>query len=291
MAAGRDRLSVGSWGLLADLGAGSQSVDAMPRSGDFKADTRELTLGAGWRASEPWLAGLALTVSDTDGDFGRGAGGFDLRGYYLSAFAHYRSGSWFGQAVATLAPKLEIDDATRRVSLGPSVRRERGDTSGDALALNIGVGAELLSGGGLRAGPVFGLNYQDVRIGAYGERGNRSTSMGFLEQQSESLLLEAGLFADYRIRGGPGGLNLRAAFTREEELLDGGRDVAAYLKTMPRQPFTLYDIPAPGGAWNLDLSVSTALGRDVSLVLGYGWRSDDAGGTENHGSLGIQAAF
>jgi outer membrane lipase/esterase len=282
---------VGDWSLIVGGGGGARDADATPRTLGYAADFWGLTLGGGTRAGEAWYAGVAAGVSDTDAGFDQDRGGFDLRGYYLSAFADYRSGIWFGHAIGTLVPRLDLDDVTRRLRLGPQVLREAGDADGDGLAFKLLLGAGLFDREGLRAGPTVGLNYQQVRIDGYSERDSRSTSMGFLGQDTESLLLEAGLFVEYVAATGGGDLSVRAALVRQEELMDDGREVSAYLKTLPQQRFTLYDVPARDGAWNLDLSLSTPLDRDLGLVLGYRWRNGDEGEREHYGNLGLRLTF
>ena len=83
----------------------------------------------------------------------------------------------------------------------------------------------------------------------YREIGDRSTAMNCGSQDRDSLLLEAGVFADYTLQDAL----LHGAVSYEAELEDDSRSVTASLNSLSGSEFRLYDIEPSDHYWKLDL--------------------------------------
>ena len=110
--------------------------------------------------------------------------------------------------------EIDHDDVRRRVILGPTFRESSGDTGGDYYAVRGTLGADLLTVGGLSAGPDAAVAYERVTIDGYAEDGTRSTDASFGRRRIKSLTGRFGLGV-HSTPGGPARFAARAGYERE----------------------------------------------------------------------------
>ncbi len=274
------------WSFFVNGGMGSQDLQA-GQAWDASADDASLMIGAAWRMDRNWVFGGVLEGAYSDVDFSRGLGSFEASSALLSAFADYRRDAWFANAILSLSLNSDLDDIERVIALGNATRLEQGSSNGDAWAARLMAGVALVSRDGLQAGPFVSVNYQSVDVDGYREQGLRSTSMNFGSQDRDSLLLEGGLFADYRLGAG----SLRGALSYEAELEDDGRSVTAGLNSLPGSHFQLYDIEASDYYWKLDLGYSLSMSKGVTLGIDYALRKGEDDNDQQFLNLGVQVDF
>ncbi len=274
------------WSFFVNGGMGSQNLQA-GQAWDTSTDDASLMVGAAWRMDRNWVFGGALEGTYSDVDFSRGMGSFEASSALLSAFADYRRDAWFANAMFSVSLNSDLDDIERVIALGNATRIEQGSSGADAWAARLMAGVALISGENLHAGPFVSVNYQSVDVDAYREQGARSTSMNFGSQDRDSLLLEGGLFADYRLGTG----SLHGALSYEAELEDDGRSVTAGLNSLPGSHFRLYDIEASDYYWKLDLGYSLSMSQGVMLGIDYSLRNGEGDNDHQFVNLGIKVDF
>ncbi len=274
------------WSFFADGGMGGQDIQA-GQGWDASADDATLMIGAAWRMNPSWVFGGVLEGAYSDVAFGHDMGGFEAKSALLSAFADYRRDSYFANAILSVALNSDLDNIERVIALGNAARLEQGSSSADAWAVKLMAGAALLQQDELQAGPFVSVNFQSVDVDGYRERGVRSTAMNFGAQSRDSLLLEAGVFADYRLGAG----NLHGALSYEAELDDDGRSLRAGLNSLPGSHFQLYDIEASDYYWKLDLGYNLSMSKGVVLGINYSLRNGENDNDQQFVNLGINVDF
>ncbi|HEC06591.1 MAG TPA: autotransporter domain-containing protein [Thiolapillus brandeum] len=274
------------WSFFANGGMGGQDLEA-GQAWNASTDDAGFMIGAAWRMDRNWVFGGALEAAYSQADFARNLGSFDANSALLSAFVDYRHDSYFASAIFSVGLNSSLDDVERVVSLGNAVRVERGSTDADVYALKALAGASLISQGDFEAGPFVSINYQSVDVDGYREKGQRSTAINFASQDRDSLLLEAGLFADYRLGSG----NLHGAVSYEGELKDDGRSVTAGLNSLPGSSFKLYDIEGSSYFWTLNLGYSASVSDSVSLGINYALREGEGDSRDQAVNVGINVDF
>ncbi len=274
------------WSFFANGGMGSQDIEA-DQAWDSSSNDARLMLGGAWRYNQQWVLGAALEKSYSDVDFAKDKGDFELDAVQLSAFANFQGEMLFANAIASVGLNNDFNDVQRIIKLGTGVRAERGSTNADSYALKALLGAVVFKNEQLQAGPFASINYQSVDVDAYREKGSRATSMNFGSQNRDSLLLEAGMFADYSLAGG----TLHGAFSYESELDDDGRTVTAGLNNLQGNSFSLYDIQGSDYFWKLDLGYSIDMGKNVALGINYALRDGEGGSGDQYVNVGIDIGF
>ncbi|WP_293652666.1 autotransporter outer membrane beta-barrel domain-containing protein [Thiolapillus sp.] len=274
------------WSFFANGGMGGQDLET-GQAWKASTDDAGFLIGTAWRMDRNWVFGGALEAAYSQADFARNLGSFDANSALLSAFVDYRHDSYFASAIFSVGLNSSLDDVERVVALGNAVRVERGSTNSDVYALKALAGASLISHGDFQAGPFVSINYQSVDVDGYREKGQRSTAMNFASQDRDSLLLEAGLFADYRLGSG----NLHGAVSYEGELKDDGRSVAAGLNSLPGSSFKLYDIEGSSYFWTLNLGYSASVSESVSLGINYALWEGEGDSRDQAVNVGINVDF
>ncbi|WP_457665113.1 autotransporter outer membrane beta-barrel domain-containing protein [Thiolapillus sp.] len=274
------------WSFFANGGLGGQDLET-GQAWNASTDDAGLLIGTAWRMNQNWVFGGALEAAYSQADFARNMGSFDANSLLLSAFMDYRHDNYFASALFSVGLNASLDDVERAITLGNTVRVERGSTDADVYALKALAGASLISRGDFQAGPFVSVNYQSVTVDGYREKGLRSTAMNFGAQDRDSLLLEAGLFADYRLGSG----NLHGAVSYEGEMQDDGRSVTAGLNSLAGSHFKLYDIEGSSYFWTLNLGYSASVSKSVSLGIDYALREGEGDSRDQAVNVGINVDF
>ena len=195
--------------------------DATERESGFDLDSQGVTLGADYRFTDTFVAGLALGYASATADFTAGRGYQDSTGYSGSLY-----GSWYGDAgyVDTILSYGQIDyDSVRRIDLVQLDIRDTalGTTDGAQWAIGLGGGYDL-GKGALRFGPTGSVSYVRVEVDGFEERttGTSGLAMRFGDQTGESLLLKVGGQIAYQWSRKWGILSPQARFDIVRELLN-----------------------------------------------------------------------
>ena len=158
----------------------------------YKSNILGITGGVDYRFSKKLVAGLALSYSNTDGDF-RSGGNFSTNSYGGLLFASYLpTDRTFMQVTGgyTRNNYLVSRQVTAQVGVQPGALIVSGPASSNSNGNVFNLG--LMTGydhpiGRFSIGPRVGVNYSNTKIGDYGENGNTGVELKYDNQWINSL--------------------------------------------------------------------------------------------------------
>jgi outer membrane lipase/esterase len=129
--------------------------------------------------------GVTVAHGHAPFDLGNNQGSVSYDEWSLSAFAAYKVGSFYANALASYA-RLDFA-STRSIALGSTFHTlETGDTGGNRYAFKGQLGYNFVNGG-IVHGPLAGLAWAHVDIDGFDENSSSITAMSFGDQTRESL--------------------------------------------------------------------------------------------------------
>ena len=276
------------WQAWADYGYARQRLDAQVNSPQSRNDLNQFTIGADVHPGEALSVGLAFTASRQNNDFAGGMGSFKLRDLMLSGYAAWQWSHAYVGASASIGD-LDFSDIRRDIAIGPSLRHERGDSSGSHSAFTLG-------GGGWfdlhdwKTGPYAELAWQRIRVDGYAEAGNDAATMRFGQQTRRSLVGTLGWQVVGSTQAGNTELHpwARIAWNRDNDA--DPREVSAGLVSMPGR----FALPGfvPDKSWgSVGIGVSARFTPEFSGWIGYDGRYSDASQRIDSLSLGLALRF
>jgi uncharacterized protein YhjY with autotransporter beta-barrel domain len=156
----------------------------------YKSNILGITGGADYRFSKKLVAGLALSYSNTDGDF-RSGGNFSTNSYGGLLFASYLpTDRTFVQVTGGYTRNNYLIARVATVSnvFGTVTRSDFASSNSNGNIFNLG----LMTGydhpiGRFTIGPRAGVNYSNTKIGDYGENGSTGVELRYDNQWINSL--------------------------------------------------------------------------------------------------------
>jgi outer membrane lipase/esterase len=197
------------------------------------SDALDLTLGVSYQLNDHWFAGGAVGSQNGDTDIDNAGSEFDNSTLMGSLFLGYRSQYLFSDFTLSVG-STDLDDIKRVIPLGSTlVRTEKGDTDADILGFAASVGIDMTADNTEpRLGPFIGLDYMDVQVDGYSEKGTLSTAMSFGDQDRESLIGSMGVFASYPFQVGNTALEAYGDIAYRKEFEDSSDHVDAVVKNL-----------------------------------------------------------
>ena len=261
-AGGRD---VGTTNVYGALNVGRQEFEANANTSAMDNDLYSLTFGADFRSSESFSFGAAATFGSSDGDVGFSS--IENKEVLLSGYAVGHFG--MGYVNASITGGSANLDIVRRITLGPTVREEVGNTSASHTAAELGAGFTF-GDDNFRHGPFVSATWQKVEVKGYAEDGLNSTAMYFTDFNRKSTVARIG----YQAQGDAGGFRPfgRVAFARDTQ--DRVTRVQAGSNTMNGH-FTLDGFPGAEDWIEAELGVEYAFSDDTNVSLSYRARLSD----------------
>lgn len=237
------------------------------------SDAVDLTIGGSYKIGMGWFVGAAIgsRQGNTKID-GRGSE-FDTSALLGSVFAGYRCDIWFADVVLTMG-NSDIDNIDRVFNIGSvQLRRESGDTEADVVGMSADIGVNMMSKDSVwRFGPFLALDYLDIDVDAYSEKGTRSSAMNFGDLNRESTVGSAGVFGSYPFALGSAALELYGDVAYVEEFEDHTDNVQAVVKSLSSGPsFRMpgYAIDNQGVRGTLGVNANWNSGVRVGLSYRY----------------------
>ena len=178
--------------LFGGASFGSAQLDWRGISSAFDAETFTGTIGAEIRLTDHFVLGLAGTYLETNGDFDT-RGSVDADGFALSGYLSFTQGNFYADALYSFTNLNE--DIHRRTGLGSIAHADPGSAI-HSIEFNTGYNFGF---GGLRTGPILGLDYRNGQLDGYTEHGDSRARLGYDEQSFDSLVTRVGWQASYRI--------------------------------------------------------------------------------------------
>lgn len=164
---------------------------------DGDATTQNLTLGVGYQITSNWQTGLLLSAAN-DRQHPSSRYDYRLRGNLVALWSQLTlfNQGWINADIHYA--DLDFDDIDRRITLGPAIRTEQGNTGGKLLGMRVQTGWDLPLGDFITTGPVISYALDYGRVGGYREQGNSSTTMRFYDQTNHSQIGSVGWRIDTR---------------------------------------------------------------------------------------------
>ncbi len=249
-----------------------------------------LTAGLSYCFTHNWIGGISLGHHSSSVDIDDDGGGVDLDGLFISLLSGGRSNKLSFNAIATVAD-LDYEVITRKVRLGRALRKHEGETSGDYYAFKMSLTYDILKTNGFTLGPVSSVNYQNIDVDDYQEKGSMSTSMNFHDQDRRSLLGSIGAFADYNTRTPVGPLQAHTRIAYEKEFKDDPRDVRAGLNTLQGSSFELPGYQPEEDSWIFDLGLGTEFVRGWITTVSYHLHKGETDSISQGIQISLQTRF
>ena len=177
----------------------------------YKSNILGITAGADYRFSKRLVAGLALSYSNTDGDF-RSGGNFSTNSYGGLLFASYLpTNKTFVQITGGytknnyMVSRLASADTTLNGEGGGNKTQGLASSNSNGNVFNLG----LMTGydhpiSRFTIGPRVGLNYSNTKIGDHGETGSTGIELKYDNQWINSLQSVLGVQGSAAISTGIG---------------------------------------------------------------------------------------
>jgi uncharacterized protein YhjY with autotransporter beta-barrel domain len=188
--------SQGRWhglGLFASGLVESLNRDVTTFQDGYKSNILGITAGGDYRFSKRLVAGLALSYSNTDGDF-RSGGNFSTNSYGGLMFASYLpTDRTFMQVTGGYIRNNYL--VSRAASVGVGVQNAGGRTAsgfpssnsnGDVFNLGLMAGYDQPIGR-FTIGPRVGVNYSNTMISNFTENGNTGLELKYADQSINSV--------------------------------------------------------------------------------------------------------
>lgn len=187
-----DRLD--RWGFFSDGRINFGDHDDAESIPGFDFNSASLTLGTDYRFRKNLILGAALGYNQVDADFDAG-GGVDISAITLSLIGTYfRGDSFYLDAIASYGWS-EVDTDRRIVYedvTGITKRRAKGSSDSSQFSAGLGTGFDFSKGRWV-FGPHLGLNYSDISIDSFTEKGALGLNLDMPETAVRSMTGNVGL--------------------------------------------------------------------------------------------------
>ncbi|HDS1734337.1 esterase EstP [Pseudomonas sp. BP8] len=264
--------AVGQWQAIVATGAQDLDFDDQRSSASGDGRGYNLTVGGSYRLDDAWRLGVAAGVYRQKLEAGEQDSDYKLNSYLASVFAQYRQHHWWADA-ALSAGHLDYSDLKRTFALGVNDRSEKGDTDGEVWAVSGRLGYNLAAEqSAWQVSPFISADYARVKVDGYEEKGDRSTALGFADQERTSRRLGAGLQGSYQFMPST---RVYAEVAREHEFEDDQQEVTMHLTGLPANDFTLTGYTPQSNLTRASLGLSHELTAGVQLRGNYNWRKSD----------------
>lgn len=202
---------------------------ATSREPGFDFHTAGLTLGADYKLTNNLILGAAFGYLNTQAELDASAGHVTANGYSLSAFGtYYIANTMHVDGIATYG--WNAYDIERNIQgLNETAR---GNPAGNQFAISVGSGYDF-NFGPLTAGPTLRVNYLNVHINGYQERGAAISDLKVNSQNPESLTTDLGAQVSYAISMPWGVLSPMARFEWEHEYKNDSRLIVSRFVANP----------------------------------------------------------
>lgn len=283
----KDSLGEGTRAFV-NIGYAQQRFDATPSSPALSSNNASITLGYDWKASDSLSAGGAFGFGHDTAHMNDG-GGYRMSDYSALGFVTYHAGGGYVSGYGHLG-RSNFSDVERTFQVGAARVDENGNTDGSHYGVGVN-GGWWFNFDSIKTGPFAGLDWQDITVASYRERGSDATAMWFGRQHRQALVGRLG----WRLQGHWQVANLvmapyaELAWNRDSKA-DATRQVTTGLNTM-NGSFAISGF-TPDKAWgNVALGLSAELTPTVTSWIGYEGRFSDTSQRNNSFNMGFRIKF
>jgi len=238
------------------------------REPGFKFHTEGLTLGTDYQLTPNIVLGAAAGYLHTASSLDQAAGRVTMRGYSLSLFGtYYVTDKFYVDAIGTYG--WTDADIIRNITDGDTSATAKADPDGNQLAVSVSGGYNF-NLGRLTIGPTARVNYVNVRIDSFQERGADIFNLRVNSQRIESLATDFGAQLSYAISLPWGVLSPLVRAEWEHEFKGGSRLITGSLAADPlRTPFSTPTNSPDRDYFNLAAGLTATLPRGASAFVHY----------------------
>ena len=259
------------------------------REPGFDFHTSGVTLGADYRFTPQLILGGAAGYVSTKADLQDPGGVFDTRGLSASAFGTYYVDQFYVDGIATYG--WNHYDTKRHIVFADLARTAKGDTDGRQLALSVGGGYDFPLQA-LTLGLHGRINYVNVAIDKFGERGADLFNLRVDDQKIESLATVLGSQISYAVSMPWGVLMPTVRGEWEHEHKGDGRTIRGSLLADPLATALGTRTNDPDRDYfNLGAGLSATFQRGVSAFVYYETVLGRANFTNHSFTGGIRLEF
>ncbi|WP_426690517.1 autotransporter outer membrane beta-barrel domain-containing protein [Rhodanobacter ginsengiterrae] len=283
----KDSLGEGTRAFV-NVGYATHRFDATPSSPALNSNNANLTLGYDWKTSDSLSAGAALGVSH-DAAHMQGGGGYEMKDYSALGFVTYHLGGGYVSGYGHLG-RSDFSGIKRNFQIGAANISETGDTNGSHYGVGVS-GGWWFNMDDIKTGPFASLDWQDITVDSYHERGSDATAMWFGRQHRQALVGSLG----WRLQGHWQVANLvmapyaELAWNRDSKA-DATRMVTTGLNTM-NGSFAISGF-TPDKAWgDVSLGLSAELTPTITSWIGYESRFSDTSEKNSSFNMGFRIKF
>ncbi len=257
----------------------------------FDAHNTDFTAGIVHRINNNLIAGAAFAHSYGPVDLGKKIGGFDIAENITSLFGGYQYNKFYTDGIVNLGV-INFNNFTRNIPIGPSQNLTHGETNGLQFGADLVTGYNLINRNNLQTGPLVNVDYQNIRVDAYAEKGSiGGIAENFDSQNNNSLTTGFGWMFNYIMQVKNIQLMPFAQLTYNHQWITAVRNVGAGLVSLPGSHFTI-PVSAPNGDFGLaNIGISTNLVKNVNLSLGYNTTLYKEGSRSQNISASIQVSI
>ena len=272
--------SWGQWGAFLNASYGTGDRDETARTDEFDFDTYSIVAGADYRLNDNFVVGAAVSYQDIDTDFDTKAtvngGGVDADGWGGFIYGTYYADNFYIDGLAGYA-KSDYDLSRRIVVPSNNVAVQaidetaKANTDSDDFTLSIGGGYNL-NQGALSYGPYARLNYLNVDVDSYDEKGAELSglSLSVDSQEWKSLTSVFGGQLSYTISSGFGVLVPQGRLAWVHEFENDSEAFEATFIADPRKNVLRASTNDPDRDYfELGLGVSAVFQGGAQLFLNY----------------------
>jgi outer membrane autotransporter protein len=236
-----------------------------PRELGFDFHTGGFLLGGDYKLTNNLILGAALGYLNTRAQLDDSAGHVTNNGYNLSAFGtYYIANTMHVDGIATYT--WNAYDLERNVQSASETAR--GHPDGNQFALSVGSGYDFHVGA-LTAGPTFRVNYLNIFIDGYRERGAATSDLKVNSQTITSVTTDLGAQVTYAISVPFGVLSPTVRFEWEHEFENNSRTITSHSVVDPGSVLTVKTNGPDRDYFNLGAGVSATFKRGMSTFFYY----------------------
>ncbi len=207
--------------FFADTGWNRYDIRAQDEFASLETTDYNVILGGGYFFRDDLKSGLGLNLLSGKGEFGNERGDLKLAGRIISIFAEYEIRKNLPITLIVSQGWHDLDDIRRPVVLGSHTRVCRGSTWAESAGATAKARPRLIKTEKHDFGLRLGLDYGQVKVGGYRERGDTSTSMKYGSQKTDRTVGILGVYYDYLHKFDRADLRLRL---QGGYLIDSGGD-------------------------------------------------------------------
>ncbi|MBI5423365.1 MAG: autotransporter domain-containing protein [Opitutae bacterium] len=271
-------------------------VSFSSKSGSFKAagyqagfdySGNAVTAGFDYSLASNLLVGLAVSAENLETDLDGAAGSSVMRGQMVTAFAQWKSGSFFADGSVGVGTQ-DFKDVKRTTALGGMATTAKSD--GDRTAAHVRVGWDLVSDA-WRFTPFAGLRYAKAKLDGYTESGVPGLNFVFGGQNAKSFDAQLGANVDYTVRFNEQPFVLSGTAVYQKDVNENTRSLSGRLADTVAATGTTTVDDGLGETFKLGARVSGAVSKNWGWSVGYLADFRKNGETANQYSLSLHTGF